>query len=180
MHKNYSQARAWFEKAAGAGVAMAMFNLGRLYNDGNGVQLNSEEARAWYQKAAAAGIWSGRLVRMEPCRRIVEIFLPQSQHEIEIAVARSGLRNKCVVVLDGTPVIEKTPFWDTQEFSFPVIDAQDEYLTTVSFGLVSRESWQLEACRVVSRGSVLYADDWTGRILDSMKTNNLLRADPQN
>jgi hypothetical protein len=53
--KDYAEARKLFEKAAAAGYAMAMNNLGGLYEGGDGVPINYAEAVRWYSKAAAAG-----------------------------------------------------------------------------------------------------------------------------
>ena len=52
---DYAEARKWYEKAAAAGNANAMNNLGDLYFNGNGVPEDYAEARKWYEKAAAAG-----------------------------------------------------------------------------------------------------------------------------
>jgi len=52
---DHDQARQWYEKAATAGHATAMNNLGRLYNDGSGVPQNYDLARQWYEKATALG-----------------------------------------------------------------------------------------------------------------------------
>jgi Caspase domain/Sel1 repeat len=53
--KDYAEARRLFEKAAAAGYAMAMNNIGGLYEGGDGVPINYAEAMRWYSKAAAAG-----------------------------------------------------------------------------------------------------------------------------
>ena len=47
--------RLGIEKAADAGNALAMFNLGRIYDEGRGTSRNAAEAVAWYRKAADAG-----------------------------------------------------------------------------------------------------------------------------
>ncbi len=44
-----------FERAANAGDAGAMVNLGFVYERGNGVPQDLAEARKWYEKAATAG-----------------------------------------------------------------------------------------------------------------------------
>jgi TPR repeat protein len=53
--QDYEQARQWYMKAAAAGDAPAMCNLGELYHYGQGVVQDYEQARQWYMKAAAAG-----------------------------------------------------------------------------------------------------------------------------
>jgi tetratricopeptide (TPR) repeat protein len=53
--KDYVEARRLFEKAAAAGYAMAMNNIGGLYEGGDGVPQNYDESARWYAKAAAAG-----------------------------------------------------------------------------------------------------------------------------
>ena len=53
--KDYAEARRLFDKAADAGYAMAMNNIGALYEAGYGVSQNYAEAARWYGKAVAAG-----------------------------------------------------------------------------------------------------------------------------
>ena len=53
--KNLTEAAAWYQKAADAGVADAMTALGNAYASGLGVKKNKEKAMEWYQKAAEAG-----------------------------------------------------------------------------------------------------------------------------
>jgi TPR repeat protein len=53
--QDYGRAREWYEKAADAGNASAMTNLGWLYEKGMGVTQDYSKAREWYQKAADAG-----------------------------------------------------------------------------------------------------------------------------
>src|SRR5215831_11281964 len=50
-----SSARVEYEKAAAKGDASAMFNLGVLYHNGQGVAQDYAKAREWYEKAAAKG-----------------------------------------------------------------------------------------------------------------------------
>src|SRR5271163_683616 len=54
-HNNYSQAISAWEQAAAAGNAQAMFNLGSLYQNGQGVVQDYHQAVQWYWKAASAG-----------------------------------------------------------------------------------------------------------------------------
>jgi tetratricopeptide (TPR) repeat protein len=53
--KDFAGAKRLFEKAADAGYAMAMNNIGALYEGGDGVARNYAEAVRWYSKAVAAG-----------------------------------------------------------------------------------------------------------------------------
>ena len=53
--QDYSQARAWYQKAADQGYAAAQENLGAIYYFGRGVAQDYSQARAWYQKAADQG-----------------------------------------------------------------------------------------------------------------------------
>ena len=53
--KDYAEARRLYEKAAADGYAMAMNNIGAMYEGGSGVAMNYNEAARWYGKAAAAG-----------------------------------------------------------------------------------------------------------------------------
>jgi hypothetical protein len=53
--KDHAQARRLYDQAAAAGYAMAMNNIGVIYEGGAGVPINYNEAARWYQKAADAG-----------------------------------------------------------------------------------------------------------------------------
>ena len=53
--QDYSQARAWYQKAADQGYAAAQDGLGTMYYSGYGVAQDYSQARAWYQKAADQG-----------------------------------------------------------------------------------------------------------------------------
>ena len=52
--QDYSEAMKWYQKAAGSGDSDAMYNIGVLYDNGQGVQRDFSEALKWYQKAAEA------------------------------------------------------------------------------------------------------------------------------
>ena len=45
----------WYEKAAKQGYANAQFNLGVMYEHGNGVEQSDSLAMRWYGRAAAQG-----------------------------------------------------------------------------------------------------------------------------
>jgi hypothetical protein len=51
--QDYAKARDWYEKAADGGNPDAMFKLGVIYQNGQGVALDYAKAREWYEKAAA-------------------------------------------------------------------------------------------------------------------------------
>uniref|UniRef100_UPI002490373A tetratricopeptide repeat protein n=1 Tax=Cardiobacterium hominis TaxID=2718 RepID=UPI002490373A len=51
--QDYAQARTWYEKAAVQGHAKAQFNLGALYENGQGITQDYDKARTWYEKVAA-------------------------------------------------------------------------------------------------------------------------------
>ena len=50
-----TDAADWFRKAADAGNDLAMYNLGRFYEDGTGVTQNSGTAKQFYEHAAKLG-----------------------------------------------------------------------------------------------------------------------------
>ena len=53
--KDYSQAVAWFRKAADQGSAVGQNNLGILYLSGHGVPRDYAQALFWFRKAADQG-----------------------------------------------------------------------------------------------------------------------------
>ena len=55
IKQDYAQVLRQFEKAAAAGNAKAMYNMGVAYEIGKGVKQDDVKARQWYEKAAAAG-----------------------------------------------------------------------------------------------------------------------------
>ena len=52
---DYATALKTFQSLAAQGNAMAQFNLGVLYEKGQGVHQDYAEARKWWEKAAAQG-----------------------------------------------------------------------------------------------------------------------------
>jgi tetratricopeptide (TPR) repeat protein len=52
--KDYTEARRLYDKATAAGYAMAMNNIGAIYEGGEGVPVNYAEAARWFGKAVAA------------------------------------------------------------------------------------------------------------------------------
>lgn len=57
---NYRLALKWFEKAAAQGYANAQFNLGSMYQVGEGTPQSDAEAEHWYRLAAAHGSIAAR------------------------------------------------------------------------------------------------------------------------
>jgi TPR repeat protein len=53
--QNHQEALKWFRKGAEQGFALAQYNLGVMYHNGQGVAQNHEEAVKWYRKAAEQG-----------------------------------------------------------------------------------------------------------------------------
>jgi hypothetical protein len=53
--KQWPDARSLYEKAAAAGYAMAMNNIGGIFEGGSGYPINNVVAAKWYQKAVDAG-----------------------------------------------------------------------------------------------------------------------------
>lgn len=50
--QDYTQAKRWFEKAAGRGHTGAQVNLGTLYLQGNGAPQSDQMALFWFRRAA--------------------------------------------------------------------------------------------------------------------------------
>jgi TPR repeat protein len=59
--KDYSAARALYEKASAIGSPLAMLRLGLLYSEGNGMPIDDAQARVWYEKAAQQNMPSAML-----------------------------------------------------------------------------------------------------------------------
>jgi TPR repeat protein len=59
VSKDYQQAVSWYRKAAEAGNAAGMANLGWMYQNGWGVDQDYKEAVIWYRKAAGTGYADG-------------------------------------------------------------------------------------------------------------------------
>jgi hypothetical protein len=53
--QSYEAAVQWYRRAADQGDAVAQFNLGVRYDNGQGVPQNYEEAARWYRLAAQQG-----------------------------------------------------------------------------------------------------------------------------
>ena len=55
MPQDYKTAVQWFRRAAEQGHAMAQFNLGLMYDKGEGVPQDYKTAAQWYRRAAEQG-----------------------------------------------------------------------------------------------------------------------------
>ena len=49
------EAKLWYKKAAGQGNAKGQFNLGYMYEHGQGFDQSYPKAKEWYKKAAEQG-----------------------------------------------------------------------------------------------------------------------------
>jgi TPR repeat protein len=54
--QDYSQAVDWYQKAALQGYVKAQYNLGGMYQRGEGVPLDNRQAVVWFRKAAEQGL----------------------------------------------------------------------------------------------------------------------------
>ncbi len=54
------QARRWYERAAERGYGPAQYQLGVLWERGDGVPADATEARGWYARAAQQGVEAAR------------------------------------------------------------------------------------------------------------------------
>jgi hypothetical protein len=59
--KRYDEAIGFYRKAAAAGYAIAVFNVGHMYEEGTGVTKDLSIAKVWYQKAVDAGYEKAKL-----------------------------------------------------------------------------------------------------------------------
>lgn len=55
QHRDYAQARMWYEKAAAKRQSDAEFNLALMYEEGRGVPADQKTALEWYRRAAEDG-----------------------------------------------------------------------------------------------------------------------------
>jgi localization factor PodJL len=55
VSQDMKKAAAWYEKAAGLGLAPAEYRIGNFYEKGTGVGRDIAKARDWYEKAARQG-----------------------------------------------------------------------------------------------------------------------------
>ena len=61
--RDYEEAMKWFKKAADRGCPVAQRSVGKMYENGRGVQKDCGEAMKWYKRAAGANdIWVMRYI----------------------------------------------------------------------------------------------------------------------
>lgn len=56
VRQDYIEALHWYEKAANQGHAVAQFNLGEMYQYGQGVRIDLTTAKELYGKACDGGL----------------------------------------------------------------------------------------------------------------------------
>ena len=59
QRQDYLEALKWYRQAAEKGHELAQYNLGVMYEKGQGTEKNLREAVKWYRKAGRAGMCSG-------------------------------------------------------------------------------------------------------------------------
>ena len=57
--QDYQQAFNWYQKSANQGYATAQYNLGVMYDEGQGVRQNKVTAKEWFGKACDNGEQKG-------------------------------------------------------------------------------------------------------------------------
>ena len=70
---NYTEAVKWYRKAADQGDAIAQYQLGRCYYNGEGVQQDYAEAIKLYRKAAEQGGWVAELLALPALKRLGQL-----------------------------------------------------------------------------------------------------------
>lgn len=109
--KNPEEKAEWFKKAADAGSDYGMWNLGRLYRDGNGVEKNIDEALRLLTKSANLGCKGAieDLARMYRYGRDVEINGVEAVKWYQLGVDKGYNENMlelAQIYLEGS-IIEK-------------------------------------------------------------------------
>jgi tetratricopeptide (TPR) repeat protein len=107
--KDYAEARRLYDRAAAAGYAMALNNIGGMYEGGQGVPVNYAEAARWYGKAVDAGEpiamidlgWLYETAHGVPknCTEAVRLYQTAVKAGIPLAMNNLGLlylRGQCV------------------------------------------------------------------------------------
>ena len=72
-----SQAAVWYARAAAAGDRRAAFNLGQLYERGDGVPANADLSRAWYAAADLPAARQRATEVKEPPHRPTRLLAPK-------------------------------------------------------------------------------------------------------
>ena len=63
--QDYKEAFKWFEKSANQGDIFAQNNLGEMYNQGQGIEVDKEKAKQLYKKSCDKGL-------EESCKKLKE------------------------------------------------------------------------------------------------------------
>ena len=111
--ENYAEEVKWYRKAAEQGDAVAQFNLGLKYDNGQGVAQDYTKAVYWYTKSAEQGIaqaqfnlglmyYNGQGVSQDYAKA-VELFTKSAEQGD--ATAQCNLGN---IYENGTPIYSKT------------------------------------------------------------------------
>jgi uncharacterized protein len=86
---DYANAKIWYDKAAALGSARALFNLAALFEQGRGVERNSEQAQQLLASAAGVALWGG-LDKEKPRIELVDpkttLTRPQKSPSADITV----------------------------------------------------------------------------------------------
>jgi len=100
----------WWRRAAEAGFAEAQFNLGKCYENGEGIEKNHEEAVKWYRKAADQGIVKARTQAHLLYLTMRREYIAKYQMCISSSKRGSvGLKSDGTVIAVG--IINKTQDW---------------------------------------------------------------------
>jgi TPR repeat protein len=67
VDKNLVEASKWFRFAAEQGYAKAQYNLGSMYDSGEGAVQDKEEAVKWHRMAAEQELKDSQSSLLEPC-----------------------------------------------------------------------------------------------------------------
>jgi TPR repeat protein len=108
--KDFAAARRYYDKAAAAGYAMAISNIGAIYEDGSqGQPANHAEAVKWYTRAAEAGepvammnlgwMYESGLGVKKNCAEAVRLYQTAANAGLSPAMSNLGLlyfNGKCV------------------------------------------------------------------------------------
>ena len=69
----------WFRKSADQNCAVAFYELGVCYENGEGVERDLDEAEAWYRKALDAGIGEEAQASLDRVRKLKEEDTPEAK-----------------------------------------------------------------------------------------------------
>ena len=81
--KDYEKAFIWFEKAAEQNNILALYNLGLMYRDGQGVAQNNKKSYIMLSLAAIAGVTPAVQERDAVSKKLTPRDLKQAKAEIQ-------------------------------------------------------------------------------------------------